>query len=194
MNSGIHLAKKIISMVDEAVKRIYWTNEEIDKWFAKRSAKEIINSKHTCLMNPYPDLTFVTSYILSLNNLPHEWVIEKHLSTEDFNLNRLHFVLEFNLHKKQYVIDYKRANDVYVYEGKYDGKEVLLKKQGIRIPDNKINLEESLYENMKNSNPKNYLVGYLLEKNINRLKQDNSQENYERFTRLFGENLIVKQP
>ncbi len=193
MNSGINLAKKIILSIDKGVRRIYWTNQEIDKWFAKRSAKEIINNGHTCFMNPCSDLTFVTSFILSLNNLPHEWIIEEILPTKKFNFNRLHFALEFNLHDKLYVIDYKRNNEVYVFKGNYNRRENLPIKQIIRFPDDQIDLEKSLYENINNSNLKSYLKDYSLKENINKLKRDNSPENYKRFKRLFGENLIIKQ-
>jgi len=193
MVSGIIFARELISNVDKAVKRTYWTNQEIDKFFGKRSAKEIIKDGTTCYMNPCSDLNLVSSYILFINNLPHEWIIEEILPTKEFNFSRLHFILEFKEDNHFYSIDYKRNNEVYIFNGKYNGREDLQIKQTIRIQNHQINLEKSLYENINNSQLSNLLKNYSLEANLNRLKQDNYIENYERFKRIFGENFIIKQ-
>ncbi len=194
MSSGIEIAKRIVSNVDEMVKRIYWTNKEIHKWFGKRSAKEILNNGHTCFMNPCSDLTLVSSFIMDQNKIPHEWIIKEYLPTENFNFNRLHFVLEFKHNDKLHVLDYQKLNDVYIYEGKYNGRQDLPATTTIKIPSTQIDLKKSLYEIINNSHIKNSLVNYSLEKNLARLKQDNSIENYERFKKTHGEEFIIKQP
>lgn len=70
MNEAINLAKEIISEVNKKVKRVYWTNEEIDKYFGRRSVEEILSSGETCFMNPCLDLTLVSSYLISKRKYP----------------------------------------------------------------------------------------------------------------------------
>ena len=192
--TGIEFAKNVVSEVDRKVKKVYWTNKEIDKWFGKRSAKEIINSGNTCFMNPCSDLTLVSSYIMNQSNLPHEWVIKEYLPTKNFNFNRLHFVLEFKYNNKLHVLNYKKLKEVYIYEGKRNQKEDLPIAQIIRIPSKQINLDKSLYEIISNFNIDSRLENYSLESNLNRLKQDNSLENYYNFKQENGKGFIIKQP
>lgn len=190
MTSEIEIAKEIICHVSKTIKRIYWTNEEIDKWFGKRSAKEIIENGTSCFMNPCSDLALVSSYLLSKAEIPHRWVIEEYFPTEDFDFNRLHFVLEFG--KKVYGINYKRNNEAHIFKGKYEGRNDLPIKQIIRIPDRQINLEKSLYENISDSELRVLLKDFSLEGNINRLKKDNSIEKYKIFKKIFGEHFEIK--
>lgn len=190
--NGIDLAKAIVSEVDEKVKRTYWTNNEIDRFFGKRSAKEIIEQGNTCFMNPCSDVTLISSYIMNQNNISHKWIIEEFLPTKDFDFNRLHFVLEFEYQNKLHVLNYKKLNDVYIYEGIYNGRDDLPLAQTIRFPSSKINFDKSLHENIINSNLSNNLNGYSLEKNLARLKQDNSIENYNNFKQRYGNEFIIK--
>jgi hypothetical protein len=195
----IEIAKNIALKVNEKVKRVYWTNEKIEKLFGKRSINEILKSKETCFMNPCLDLTLVSSYFLSQEGIPHEFVIEEHLPTENFNFNRLHFVIEFKNTHKNYVLNYKRGNEVYIFEGNYNGREDLPLAQIIRIPGEKINPNKTISENLGYNTleelTKDKFIGYSLEKNINRLKQDNFKENYEAYKKRFGNELnIITKP
>jgi len=191
--NGIEIAKGIVSEVDKKVKRIYWTNNEIDNWFVKRSVKKIINSGNTCFMNPCSDITLVSSYMMNQNNISHRWIIEEYLPTKDFNFNRLHFALEFEYNNESYVLDYKKDNDVYIYEGEYNGRNDLPTAQIIKFPSKQINFNKSLHEIISNSNIGSRLENYSLKSNLNRLKQDNSLENYNNFKQENRENFIIKQ-
>jgi len=191
--NGIELAKSIVSEIDKKIKRIYWTNDEIDKWVGKRSAKKIINSGNTCFMNPCSDLTLVSSFLMHQNNIPHKWIIEEYLPTKDFDFNRLHFTLEFKYNNNLHVLNYKTSNDVYVYEGEYNGRKDLPVAQIMKFPSKQINFNKSLYGNLNNSNLKSRLENYSLESNLNRLKQDNSLENYNNFKQENGKGFIIKQ-
>ena len=191
--NGIDFAKAIVEEVDNRVKRIYWTNDKIDKWFAKRSAKEILNSGNTCFMNPCSDVTLVSSFLIDQYYVPHRLVIEEHPPTEHFDFNRLHFVLEFIYKKRLYVLNYQKSNDVYIYEGTYKGRKDLPLAQIIKFPSKQINFNKSLHEIINNSNIGSRLKNYSLESNLNRLKQDNSIKNYNNFKQENGENFIIKQ-
>lgn len=194
---GMGFAKKIIFEVNNKIKRVYWTNEEIDKWFGKRSAKEIINNGTTCFMNSCLDVTLVSASIIYSKNIPYTLVIEEHLPTKEFKFNRLHFVLEFEYDKNKYFLNYKRCNDVYIYEGVYNGRRDIPFAQIMRIPGKKINPNKSLHENLNYNNLEDLLKkefrDYSLKTNLMRLKQDNSKENYYLFKQKYGENFIIKQ-
>ena len=130
---GIALGQEIALWVDKKIKRIYWTNEEIDQWFGKRSIKEIIKNGTTCFMNPCFDLTLVSSYLLTQNNINNTLVIEEHLPTKEFNFNRLHFALDFIDKTGKYHINYKNENTVYINHGEYQGRKDLPQAQIIKI-------------------------------------------------------------
>ena len=190
--NGIDFAKAIVKEVDNRIKRVYWTNDEIDKWFGKRSVEEILHSGNTCFMNSCSDVTLASSFLMNQHYISHRWVIEEYSPTEHFDFNRLHFVLEFIHDKRMYVLNYQKLNDVYIYEGKYKGRKDLPNLQMMRIPKKKIHFNRSLHRNISNSDIESRLKNYSLEKNINRLKQDNSIENFENFKKLHGEKFIFK--
>jgi hypothetical protein len=195
---GIDLAKKIVSEVNKKIKRVYWTNEQIDDLFGKRSAKDIIKDGTTCFMNPCLDLTLVSSYLMSSKKIIHKFVIEEHLPTKDFNFNRLHFAIEFQHENKDYTLNYKKENEVYIYEGNYNGREDIPREKIIRIPGEKISPGKSLNKSLGYNTLEDLLRGifsnYSLEKNIARLKKDNSKKNYEFYKEKFGKefNIITK--
>ena len=193
------IAEDVVLQVNQKVKRVYWTNDKIDKFFARRSAKEIITDGTTCFMNPCLDLTLVSSYFLSSNNIEHNFVIEEHLPTKEFSFNRLHFALEFQNQNKNYTLNYKRVNEVYLSEGNYAGREDIPCVQIIKIPGENINPYKSIYRNLGYDTLedliKDKFKGYSLDSNINKLKQDNYKENYNQYKKRFGKelNLIIKQ-
>jgi len=195
---GIDLAKNIVSEVNEKVKRVYWTNKEIDKLFGRRSAKDIINNGTTCFMNPCLDLTLVSASIMLSKNIPYNLVIEEHLPTEEFHFNRLHFALEFQHQDKNYTLNYKRVNEVYLSEGNYVEREDIPCAQTIRISGRDIYPKKTLSENLGYNNLedliKNKFKRYSLEYNLKRLKKDNSEENYKLYKEEYGENfkIIIK--
>jgi hypothetical protein len=192
--NGIYTARDIIHEVNTKVKRVFWPNEQIDEFFARRSATEILYNGTTCFMNPCLDLTLVSSSIMSSKKIPHSFVIEEHLPTPEFPFNRLHFALEFKNGNQDYVIDYKGENEVHIYMGKYNGRKDIPSAQIIRILGDKINPYKALFKSLGYDTIegiKNKFLGYSLEANLSRLKQDNSTENYRDYLRRNGENLKV---
>jgi hypothetical protein len=114
----------------------------------------------------------------------------------------LHFVIEFQNNDKQskeYFLNYKRANEVYLLEGKYNGRQDLPLAQILKIQGLKLNPKNPLYVNLGYKTleefSKENFKGYSLEKNISRLKKDNSIENYQKYKQKFGEDfLIITKP
>jgi len=191
---GIALGQAIALWVDKKIKRVQWTNEQIDNWFGKRSVKEIIQNGTTCFMNPCLDLTLVSSYVLTQNNIKNNLVIEEHLPTKEFNFNRLHFALDFLDETGKYFLNYEQENKAYVCVGEYSGRKDIPQAKIIKISGALIKPDKSLYENLKESLEKlfnGFSTGYSLEKNLQRLKEDNKAENYFRYKKNFGENFII---
>ncbi len=206
-NNGIELAREIITDVDKKVKRDYWTNEEIDRWFGRRSAMEIIENGTTCFMNPCWDLTLVSASEIYSRKVDYDFVIEENPPTKDFNFdksnlvlrdfnfNRIHFAVEFKLGKRKYFLNYKRENEVHIFEGNYNGREDIPTMNILRIPGKTINPQKPIHVNLGYKTfeelIKNKFKGYSLEKNIERLKKDNSLENYEFYKKRYGENFNI---
>lgn len=194
---SISLAKEIVSEVNKKVKRTYWTNEEIDKYFGRRSVNGILKDGGTCFMNPCFDLTLVSSHLLALENIPHEFVIEEHLPANGFDFNRLHFVIEFqDINKyKNYFLNYKKANEVYILEGRYNGRKDIPRAQMIKISGKKIDPKKPIYEDFGYNNLEDFLndkfKDYSLRTNLDRLKKDNSIEKYISYKQKFGDEFLI---
>jgi len=205
--NGIEFAKEIVSEINKKVKKVYWTNDEIDKWFGKRSAKEIFDSGTACFMNPCLDLNLASGYLIASRNIPYTLIIEELLPTKDFNFdksnlvlkyfnfNRLHFTLEFQDTEGKYVINHKRENEVHIFKGEYGGRKDIPVAQIIKIPGEKINPDKPIYKNLGYGSLedliKNQFKGYSLEENLERLKKDNSLENYEHYKKRYGEKVKI---
>jgi hypothetical protein len=207
MNKTTELVKNIIFEVNKKVKRAYWTNEEIDKFFGRRSAQEIIQNGTTCFMNPCLDLTLVSSYLMSSIHIPHQFIIEEHLPTKDFtyeksnlvlknfNFNRLHFALELQHQGEKYTLDYKKENEVYIYRGDYSEREDIPSAGRIIMPGEKINPYKPIYRNLGYDTLedliKDKFIEFSLEKNLDRLKQDNSKENYKFYKERYKDEFNI---
>ncbi len=197
--TGIELAKSIVQVIDRKIKREYWTNERIEKDFAKRSSLKIFYDESTCFMNPCLDLTLTSASILFQEKIPYFFIIEEHKPTEDFDFNRLHFALEFKHNEEKYVLNYKRGNEVHVYPGNYEGRKDIPRESLIIYPGTHIKpdfpIYKSLFYDSLEELAKEELNNYSFEKNINRLKKDNSLENFKRYKEKFGEEFnIITSP
>jgi len=205
--TGIEFAKEIVSEVNKKVKRVYWTNEEINRYFGRRSAKEILDNGTTCFMNPCLDLNLASGFLISSKNMHYTLVIEEllpakdfnfdksNLVLKDFNFNRLHFTLEFQDTGGKYVINYKRENEVCILKGEYGGRKDIPVAQIIRIPGEKINPDKPIYRNLGYGSLEdlieNQFKGYSLGENLERLKKDNSLENYGHYKKRYGEKVRI---
>lgn len=195
MDKSIELAKEIALETNKRVKRIYWTNEEIEKYFGNRSTQEIIQNGTTCFMNPCLDLTLVSAYLMSSRRVEHDLIIEEHLPTQEFPFNRLHFAIEFKNSDKSYFINYKRNNEVHIFKGNYNGREDILQEKMIILPGEKINPYRQIYKNLGYETLeeliKDKFTGFSVEHIINRLKHDNSLKNFNDYLKKYGEGLNI---
>jgi hypothetical protein len=189
--NGIEVAKKIVSNVDNKVKRIYWTNEEIDKYFAKRNYEQIIDHGHTCFMNPCSDLTLVTSNLMEQENIPHKWIIQLEDPIKNFNFPRIHFMLDFRYNNKPYVLNFIRNNYVYLSEEVWPLEKSPNVNNRVIVSSEKLDLQKSIYENLVYSDLSHYFKEFSLEKVLYKLKRDNDPKNFQKFQKAFGNKFKV---
>lgn len=192
------IAKEIIREIDNKIKREYWTNKEIDKLFGRRSAEEIFQSGSACFMNPCLDLTLASAKIFQSKGINYNLIIEEILPTPDFDFNRLHFVLEFkNGGEEHSTMDYKRCNEVEISGGIYQKRKDLPVRKIIKISGENINPKKTIYESLGYKELEELLKTkfneYSLDKNLSRLKKDNSFERYKSFIETYGTNFIIKE-
>lgn len=176
----------LITWVDDNVERKQWSNGEIDEKFAKRSTKKILEEGHTCYMNPCLDLTLVVYEVLKVNDLNPVLVIEE-LTHEGYPFNRLHFAIELTYEKETYFIDFITMNRVLLGKGQFKNyKDGLIESlQTIKIAD-EMDPEKNLFENIPThlGRSKNFQLDLQLE----RLKKDNTAENYARYLSALENN------
>jgi hypothetical protein len=130
---------------------------------------------------------------MSSQHIPHQFIIEEHKPTKDFNFDksnlvvkdfdfRLHFALDFQHGNEKYNLDYKRENEVYIPKGDYNGRKDIPRAGMTVISGENINPYRAIHENLGYNTLgeliQDKFVGFSLEKSLDRLKKDNSQENY----------------
>lgn len=206
MNNAINSAKEIILEVNKKVKRVYWTNEEINKYFGRRPVNQILLSGETGFMNPCLDLTLASSHLMNLKGIEHDLIIEEHSPSKDFNFDkskkviknfdyRLHFGIDFLYDKEKWGIDYKRENEVYILKGGYTGRGDIPRSSITRINGKNLSPNKPLYETLGYNSLqeliKDKFNGFSLEKNICRLNKDNDIQNFEEYKKRNGKRFKI---
>ncbi len=206
MNNAINSAKEIISEVDKKVKRVYWTNEEINKYFGRRPVNQILLSGETGFMNPCLDLTLASSHLMNLKGIEHDLIIEEHSPSKDFNFDkskkvikdfdyRLHFGIDFLYNKEKWGIDYRRENEVYILKGGYAGREDIQRSSLTIINGKNLSPDKPIYETLGYNSLqeliKDKFNGFSLEKNISRLNKDNDIQNFEEYKKRNGKGFKI---
>ena len=192
---GINLAKEIVENVGNTVKRVRWTNEEIDKNVGKRRAREIIESENTHYMNPCLDLTLASLLLLKERGVNHALVIEEHAPTRDYPFNRLHFVAEFSDNTGSYVINYAKPNLVTLSQGVYTRHPEIEQRKLIRLTKEVLDLSSLVHVNLGAKSVDDLgdiFEGYKLASNVDRLKEDNTPIKYQAYLKKKGHNLQVR--
>ena len=176
------IISSIVAWVDERVDRKQWSDEEIDEKFARRSARQILEEGHTGYMNPCLDLTLVAYEALRANDLNPTLVVQE-LSHEDYPHNQLHFGIEFTYRGELYFVDFLMMNRVFLRKGGYQmNKEGIKSLQIVRMDENVDTDKEPLSIGGEWFKP----IGYRLEPQLERLKQDNTDETYEKYLAALG--------
>lgn len=186
---GIPLAISVVEAADERIKRISWTNEEIKEKFGRRSADKIIRSRNTFYMNPCLDLTLASAAWLRIIGKNPTLVIEEHGKTPEYPYNMLHFALEFSDTTGEYFINYRSGNTVEIGREQYPGRKDIPQLQLLRFT-NPLNpalpLHANLGFNSLEEALENIFKGYELEPQIEKMMNENSRENYQRYKDKYG--------
>ncbi len=192
---GIIFAYRLIEEIDRLILRVPWTNEEVDRLFAKRSGNIIIKEGNTFFMNPCLDLSLASMAKIKEKEIECALAIEEHEKTREFPFNRLHFAVEFTDPTGKYYINYHSGNIAKVGRGEYDGRKDIRQVKFVRFPGSKIRSDRPLHTNLGYESIekalKSIFPGFNLETQIERLKADNTPENYNNYQKRFGGSLNV---
>lgn len=184
----------MIIHISNLIKKEKMGNEYIDKHMGKLSAREILSNGKIFYMNPCLDLVMVTLEGLKRSGIENIQLVIDELECP-WNIYKLHFGIEILHQEEIYYIDYRTNNDVYLGKGnfkskyQYKGESIIntikINAQEISSDDNIHNLIEKWLLQFKNFNSR--ILTLLKEK----LKHDNTPEQYERFRAQNNEKVKI---
>lgn len=116
-NEVIKNVASVVEYVDNSVKKVLWTHQEFEDFFARRSAQEIEKNGTTSFLNPCLDQTLVAYHQIKKNYDPT--LIIEELFYETYNKHALHFAIAFSDKKDNYYLDFKELNIVVLGKGDY---------------------------------------------------------------------------
>jgi len=192
---GICYASSLVEQIDQQIKRVRWTSEKIDRKFAKRSGKEILEEGETFYMNPCLDLTLATAALMRRDTINYQMAIEEHDKTEKMPFNHVHFALEFSDRTGSYFINFKTMEIVQIGRENYLGRPDIPQVQLFRIDGSKIDPAKSLSQNLGFTSIEETLRklfhGYQITPHIEKLKRDNTPKKFEEYEKETSKNLKV---
>ena len=184
----------MVGLIATAVSPEKWDNDKIDSAFAQRSAEQILADGHTFYMNPCLDYTLVMLELLKRNEVDAALVMEE--LRGEYPFNRVHFALEFSDGKTPRFIDFSHGMHVRYGIGEYRHHNSDLEQISIRrSPGGDIKPELPLHQSLGCNlleHIDGYFVDFSLDVVIERLKQDNTEKNYEAFEQKHGDGLLLE--
>jgi hypothetical protein len=186
-SSDINHLLEIARQIDKQVRRIRWTNEELEEKFGRRSANQILAEGNTFYMNSCMDLTLASILLAQRKGLNPDLVIEEHGKTRGVPFNRAHFVLELPNNGGAY-LNPKTLGLIQIGQGKYPGRQDIPKVRTLRVDGSRIDPSRPLYQNLGFTSLeealKKLFIGYDIKPNIEKIKRDNTLNNYLRYKRI----------
>ncbi|MEM4230382.1 MAG: hypothetical protein QXF25_00695 [Candidatus Pacearchaeota archaeon] len=194
-NPLVEITESIVSEIDLRVKRVQWTNEQIEQKFAQRSALEIIGDGDTFFMGPCLDFSLVAYEIMQREGIKPVLVVES-LFQEGYQIPRLHFALEFWYAGELYFLDFNNTNKVILGKGNYRNLRDGIKSASITRIKSRLQPDKSLFENMfcegiEEPDAQQLLAEYrgkYFGKQIEILKRANNSEAYSAYLANFRGN------
>lgn len=185
---------EIVSDVDSRVKRVPWSNSEIELKFAKRGAIKIFGEGNTGFMGPCLDLSLVTYEMLRSRGINPTFVVRE-LVQEGYPIPRMHFALEFQHEGENYFLDFCSMNRVILRPGEFMNLREGTNGLGLARIKSRINSSKSLFDNVitgdiQDSEACRMLTTYYkqhLAAQISKLRHDNTPETYTGYLQKLGE-------
>lgn len=168
--------QKVINWINEKVHRDYWDNNEIEKKFTKRTAREILTEGNTGYMNPCNDLTLATYAILKKNGFKPSLVVVK-LQLGNSGFISFHFALNFlDDQDNPFSLDFKTKDQVILEKGEYAYKREGMRALATKVIETNINLDQNMEAILttENFDCSGFDLGFLL----SQLKKGNTREKY----------------
>ena len=172
-----HVVGKIVDTIDAAIERRPWTNEKIEKHFARRSPAQIMEEGNTCYMGPCLDLTLVARLHLAQQGYASTLIVDEFFSAR-YGQFAVHFALEIPSVKGVHMLDFATRNKIIFREGSYANELEPPKDQIVLRFNDSINPYFSFFNSSAHMP---HLKRYAWNSHLTRLKNDNTQETYQRY-------------
>jgi len=178
----------IAEFVSGKVRRVRWTNEEIDRKFARRCAEEILSEAETFYMNPCLDLTLTTIHSLNVKGF-HTQLVMQAVRVKNIQRTMPHFAIQ--ILENDAFLDFNIFNSIILGRGQYSNI-----RSGITIVSERtyngsyVSAQKNLLDilGVKSFEEVSGMLGdYSFSEHVLNLKKSNSREKYERYLRLVGE-------
>jgi len=182
------LTETMIAWMNNNVKVRRWTNQRIDRDFAKRSVSKILEQGDVFYMNPCLDYSLVLVQSLNQNKIKNYILCEEEQQT-NFPFHQLHFAIQIDLDSKVYFIDFNGSTIVYAGEGIYSNprSDIELLKS-FRINSNKIKPGKNIFDIITEFD----FLNFDFNKQVAKLKNDNTDETYMIYSNSLENDLSLK--
>lgn len=187
----------------ERIKKVQRSNERIQHELGRRTIQQVLTEGTTCYMGSCVDMTL--AFLMQLKEKYPDWnqfsLWCELLRWKASGIDSFHFFIQETTACQPRIIDFEKDNTVALYRGEYKnprwGTE-LDQLQLLLFSAEEITKEDSLFslaQKFKLPFSDSLFQGYLL-----KLQQDNSVENFEKFTQehqgltLYVDGKIVLDP
>lgn len=183
--TGLTRITNFVEWVDQNIVRAQWDNQRIENKYANRTPREIIEEGNVFYMNPCLDLTLVYTALANENGVGGNMVIEVYNAPSRLDFNPIHLAMEFETEKGVVSVNHLGKEKVEIWPGAY--KERVAAKRAmhpIRMPVQKINPDLPIHKSLgfkSREECTRMFEGYSLRKHLDRMKQDNTLDNYSKF-------------
>ena len=159
-----------------------WKNEQIERFFSKRSPNKILESGHTVYMNNCLDRTLVLMQALKKNNLQPTMVAEL---LEVKGIKAPHFAVELNLEGKPFFAHFITKGLAAVLPGNYvpykAGQRNVTSLATYRIPGKHFTMRNNFFQAVKGATAESGVARVDMRIIIEKMKRDNTLETYRTF-------------
>ncbi|MBT3262720.1 hypothetical protein HN992_02850 [Candidatus Woesearchaeota archaeon] len=189
--------QRIVNYVDGHIKRVKWSDKEINDFFANRTVSEMFENGTTCYMNNCFDFSLTSLEMLKSCGYDTNLIIER-VKQKYKNHEEMHFGLEAFDGDYLHFLDYSLMNNVYTGFGKHmNPRSDLVSLERYSIEGDKFDKDSNFFEiieNENNSDLDKFVENYNINIHKQRLIDSNTDKNYEKYLSRLGNHseLVLK--
>ncbi len=181
--------QRIVYYVDEHIKRVKWSDKEINNFFANRTVSEMFENGTTCYMNNCFDFSLTSLEMLKSYDYDVNLIIER-VNQKYKNHEEMHFGLEAFDGNHLHFLDYSLMNKVYSGFGAHmNPRSDIVSLERYSIDGKKFDKNSTFFEILRNENNSDldkFVEDYDINIHKQRLIDSNTDENYEKYLRRLG--------